>query len=127
MIKGKEEFEMKLKKVLSGLTAFCTALAVMPTELSLSSTAAASVTYTVENVSVNAGETVDLAVTVDALSGDQAEAVSGGQLNFADYITRNKKNHAVYRYYSNSWRCLCQRSRCRRKHQHRRGLFVLYV
>ena len=89
--KGKEEIEMKLKKVLSFLTACCTAVTTMTAGLCLSSSAAETVTFSVGDVSGTAGGTVSLPVTVDNISGDMAEAVNEGTLNLSTYQSQDAK------------------------------------
>ena len=64
---------MKLKKVLSLLTACCTAVTTMSAGLCLSSSAAANPTFAVENVTAAAGDTVELNVTIDSISGHDGE------------------------------------------------------
>lgn len=87
----KEDFEMKLKKMLSMLTACCMAVSTATVGLSLDSTAAETITFTVDNVVGKPGDTVALTVKVDNLNGEYAEAVNGGKLNITEYQTQSYK------------------------------------
>ena len=83
---------MKLKKVISILTACCTAVTTATAGFSLSSMAAdTGITFTVGEAIGKPGDTIDLTVEVDKLSGDYVEAVNSGRLNISTYQSQDAK------------------------------------